>query len=97
MSELIYEYEAGEEPEVNIKDLQDEILQLKEKNYYLEGELEVARLRVLACERFNLRVAERADELQRALDELMDYTGVSEVPKPPLKTRPNAKRVGEGN
>ena len=94
MSELVYEYEAGEEPVVNIKDLQDEIISLKEENLKLVAELEVARLRVLACERFNLRVAERADELQRALGELMEYTGVSEVPKPPLKTRPNAKRFG---
>ena len=97
MSELVYEYEAGEEPVINVKDLQDEIIALKEENLQLDAELKVARLRVLACERFNLRVAERADELQRALDELREHTGVFEVPRPPLKTRPNAKRFGEGN
>ena len=97
MSELVYEYEAGQEPEVSVRDLQDQILDLTEDNKKLVAELEVARLRVLACERFNLRVAERADELHRTLDDLRNYTGVFEVPKPPLKSRPNAKRFGEDN
>ena len=95
MSELIYEYEAGEEPAINIKDLQDEILELKEKNYFLEGELEVARVRVMHAERFQLQMAERAADLQKALDDLKEYTGVYKIPAPPLKTRPNAQRIGE--
>jgi len=97
MGELSYEYEAGEEPMVSIKCLQDEIISLKEEIREKDAELEVRRLRQLAAERFNLRLAERADELLRTLDDLRNYTGVFEIPKPPLKSRPNAKRFGEDN
>ena len=97
MSELTYEFEPGEEPVVSIKDLKDEIITLKEDNLKLTAELDVARLRMLAAERFNLRLAERADELYRTLCELREYTGVQTVPKPPLKVKANAKRFGEGN
>ena len=96
MSELVYEYEAGEEPVISVKDLQDQIIALKEENLQLDAELTVARLRVSHLERFNLQLAERAADIQKTLDDLREYTGLHTAPRPPLKSKPNAKRFGEG-
>ena len=97
MKELTYEFEGPYEPGESTKDLKDEIIALKEAQREKDAEISVARLRLLAAERFNLRLAERAGQLSERLEEICKYTGVFEVPKPPLKTRSNAKRFGEDN
>ena len=97
MKELTYEFEGTFEPTESIDDLKDQVAALREEIRSKEADLEVHRLKLQVMEKVNLRLAEKAAELQQSLDQLRNYTGVYKVPKPPLKRSDKnyAKHRGE--